>query len=334
MSRTRRSIYLLLGIVVSLVFIVLLVRKIDWADFVRELGHVSWSWAAISLFFFSLNLVLRGVRWRLLLKNRVVLGDALIYLTIGYMSNNLLPAKIGEIVRLVLLGEKKRMSKSFIGATIVVERVVDLLSLLFFVALIPLLADIPASIGDGTVAVNVNHAIVIVEGATLLAAILLAVLASRRGSDWLLAKLSRFQSHRWLGKVAGGIVSFVDGLQVLQLNRGLIVVMVQSVLAWAVAGLSISTSLRAFSLQLPWYAAVFIMVVYNIGAMLPSAPGSIGVAHFMLVASLSVWSVDQSVALSFAVVHHGIRYVWITALGLLALWREGIGLSQLARLGE
>jgi len=126
--------------------------------------------------------------------------------------------------------------------------------------------------------------------------------------------------------------SFVIGLRGLRSARQAPSLLLYSVLAWMFTALNVACVLRAFELSwLPWYAPLFVVTLSNLGTMLPSSPGSVGVAHFFLATSLTILMVDRSTALSFALVHHGVLFTVTAGLGLAFLLHENITLSQLSR---
>ena len=89
----------------------------------------------------------------------------------------------------------------------------------------------------------------------------------------------------------------------------------------------------ASQLRLPWYAALLVMAVVNLGSAIPSSPGSIGVVHFLAVLAISPWPIDQEVAVGFSIVFHAVPFLMTVGLGGACLWKERIGIGRVNRVG-
>ena len=125
---------------------------------------------------------------------------------------------------------------------------------------------------------------------------------------------------------------FVQGLQALRSSRQALMAVTWSLVAWGLFAVSVALFLRASGLDgLPWYAPLLVIIVTNLGSAIPSSPGFVGGFHFLAVAARAFWSIPKSEALGFAILLHGLNYVLVTALGALALWREGIAFGQLRK---
>jgi uncharacterized protein (TIRG00374 family) len=170
---------------------------------------------------------------------------------------------------------------------------------------------------------------------TVVAFLVLALLSrSERALARLESLLSRFLPERILEPTFGILYRFAQGLQVTRSVKQMFHVGGLSLLSWAVAGVSMWCFVRAFQLDLPWEAAVLVLVVTNLGGAIPSSPGSIGVYEFLTLLALSVWISDESAMLGFATVTHVATLGWSIVLGLVATWREGVRLSTILSEGQ
>jgi uncharacterized membrane protein YbhN (UPF0104 family) len=97
-------------------------------------------------------------------------------------------------------------------------------------------------------------------------------------------------------------------------------------MAWMLVCGSIYLMMLASHLRLPWRAALLVLVMVNLGSIIPSSPGSIGVVHFLAVMALSPWMIEREVAVGFSIVLHAVSLLVTVVLGGACLWKEKIGL--------
>lgn len=323
MQRTRfwKQPRFWLGIASSLLFLWLVSRQVSWPRVLEALKDADWNWIAMGLLLLIVTWALFAVRWQCLLAPAapVPWSDAFAYILIGYLGNAVLPLRLGDAGRIVLLGKKHAISIAFTSATVVLERLLDILTVLVFVGLLMLVTPVPELIRRGVQATAV----------VAFLAFLVLVLLSR--SQVILARLETLASTHLPEKIVEPwfdvLHRFIQGLQVTSSPGLLLKVGSLSVLSWGIAGLSILCFVRAFKLALPWHAAMLVLTVTNLGGALPSSPGAIGVYEFLSVLALSVWMSERSVALGFALVTHAASLALSVILGLIAAWREGIRLS-------
>jgi uncharacterized membrane protein YbhN (UPF0104 family) len=267
------------------------------------------------------SLTARALRWRVLLSGLapVSLGQSFNYMMIGYLANAVLPARAGEVIRAALLGARREVSKSAVFATVVVERLFDVLSLLVFVGILVAALPLPPAVAGS----------ILVGEASALAAAAVLVWAARSGRDPA-RFLPGFLPFALRARAAGMLRGFVQGLASLQSGRQLWQAAGWSLVSWGIFAASIWLLLQAAGLgALPWYATPFLIVVTNLGSAIPSSPGFVGGYHFLVVYALALWAVPAGQALAFAVVSHGLNYLGVLVLGAYALWHENLALRQL-----
>jgi hypothetical protein len=132
-------------------------------------------------------------------------------------------------------------------------------------------------------------------------------------------------------RVSGMLEHVMSGMRNTGGRASLLGTLLFSVGIWGFAGLATVCNLHAFGLPVPWYAGFFVMLVINLGGVIPSSPGGIGVYHYLAVLALSVWVTDSSAALAFAVVVHAIGLALTTLLGLGSLASQHESLFRVAR---
>ena len=318
----------LFGVCLTLIFLVLVLWKIDLDKLSASLAAANyWYLLPASLVTFA-GYVLRTLRWGRMLRptHAVAVRQLFPILMIGFMANNVLPARAGELVRAYVLHRRASVSKTLGLATIGLERLLDGLTLVILLGLLSLRFPLPEW-GTGLA----RSAGVLFLGTAVLVGLLL--LRPDTASDfvaWLADRLPRRIARRSNAMFEAVLL----GLQSVRRRRALFALAVLSVLVWLAEGTSYFLIVRGFDLALPAGAMVlaplFLLVVVNLGIMLPSAPGYVGTFQAFAVLALSAFGVQREAALGVGVISHGMQYLLVTGLGLLFLWRSRLSLEQIS----
>lgn len=312
-----------LGLALSGVFLYLAVRQVDWAQTAATLRTANLFLVGLGLSLLVVAYGLFAVRWRVLLQPAasVSVRDTFSFIMIGYLANTILPLRLGDVARAALLGRQRNVSASLVFGTVVLERVLDIVAVLVLALAMALVVELPTVVRAGMMTF---------AGMALVAVALLLLLAySESRLPDLVQRLPTWARGLQTQRLIGLATRFAGGLRVLRNRRQLGQVLVLSGLAWVAAGAGQVCWVRAFHLPPPWYAGLFILAVINLGGAIPSSPGAIGVYHYLAGLALSVWQVDRSTALGYAIATHGLNLLLNTLLGLVFLWRENLTLTQL-----
>ncbi len=322
------------GFVLSLVFLFFFLRKIDLASIWAILQSVEYLYIIPFILIHLLSIWIRAKRWRYLLSPiKMIKTGPLFHATaIGFMANNILPARVGELVRAYVLGNKEKISKTASFATIVVERLFDGFTILLIFLLVILLMPFPPDRSQLFTPYQIKMAGTL---SFFLYLIVLGVLLSLHFHNEKVSRLIGFflrrLPERLSSKILKKIESFVLGLEVLQNTRDIFVVIGYSFFLWVVTALSYYFLFEAFHLNLPVLAAFFLLVVLVFGVSIPSAPGYIGTFHWACAAGLIFLGIEANLAKSFALLLWFVGFVPIVSLGLFSLWVEGMSLGQLKK---
>lgn len=318
----RKSAQWLIGLAISVLAFGLAFRGANLGDVMAALGSANYLyvWPALALTF--LGQLARAMSWRTLLGQHIPFGRVFAALNEGYLLNNVLPFRLGELGRAYLISRGNDLRPTQALSSVLVERMLDLLMILLM-----LMAFLPLVIGLA----KVREAAMLSALVGIVALAGLLVLARQREQAmalvrWVLGRIG-VNPARWESRTG----AFVDGLAVLQDARRSLTAAFWSGLAWVSAGLSAWILLRGF---LPWASldmGFFVLIISALGIAAPSAPGYVGVFEAAVVLALSAFGVDKSLALSYAIVFHVLIFVLVSALGVIALAREGETLSHLAQ---
>jgi uncharacterized protein (TIRG00374 family) len=265
-------------------------------------------------------LLLRGYVWRSLLQNQATPRQTFLTINEGYLLNNVLPFRLGEVGRAYLLSQKTSLGFWQVLPTILIERVLDLA-----MAAGLLLSSLPFVVG----ATWARQAVFAAAGIVALGLGSLYLLARRQD---LVLRIFETLSQRWafLQRIGrSSLPAFLTGLGVFNDGRIFINSVVLMVVNWLMAVGQYYVLLLAFLPQASLLWAVFSLGVAALGIAAPSSPGAIGVLEISLVGALSLFGIDPSTALAFALTAHLLNYVVTGTIGAYALILDGESLGQL-----
>jgi uncharacterized protein (TIRG00374 family) len=310
MRSPRRLARSLLGIGISLAALVLVVRSVDVAAAWEVLKGADLRWVALLVVFVLADIATRAFRWRVLLRPvadvpfRTTLGALLV----GYLANNVLPARLGELVRAHDLGERTGISRSTILGTILVERVVDTVVVVGIAALAILVLSVRGIVAS---AVLVGLAV----SALLVLAIALGIAAHRLpGAERVAAFLSRWPA------VTQILVRLREGLAIATSPRTMALAVVLTVTAWSCTVLGFAAAAQAVGVEPTIGQAALLASGTNLSTAIPSAPGYVGTFELAAVTIAGSIGIAKESALAFAVLVH-VTSLLITSIGgLISYW--------------
>jgi len=315
----------LIGFLVSAVLLYLAFRKVDARQLAESLAQAEYIWLVPAFFLMLISIVFRAIRWKYLI--RPITEAEFFHLfsasAIGLMANNLLPARLGEIARAWVIGEKAGISKTASFATIVVERVFDGFTVIFFLVILLLFGNLefPSALR------NVAYAAVAFY---ILALVFLAMLRFKREKAFALVKVLTARLPAGAAeKVMKLLGSFVEGLTVLKRPWDITAAGLLSFLVWIPNIAVMHIVIRSFGLDIDILSSITVFIIVTFGIMIPSAPGFVGTVQYCFVIGLGLFGVAESDALSISIVYHASVFIPMTAAGLFCLAREGMSFSGL-----
>ena len=319
-----------IGIIISVLFLYFAFRKVNIQELKLAFKNANYAYLIIVFFLALLSLWVRSLRWRYLLQPIKEIGLKSLFsaTAIGFMANNLIPARLGEFVRAYVIGEKEHISKSSSFATIVVERIFDGATVLLFLVIIFIFYSYssPGWLRNAAIISLILYMV------TLLFLILLRVRTE------LILNISEYILRPFPQRIkllfTRTLHSFVDGLRILHKPKNIIASALLSLLVWLPNVMIIYCLLVSFGLKLPIYASFLLLVIIGIGIMIPSAPGFVGTIQYCCVAGLALFSVSKSQALSFSIVYHVGIFIPVTAIGLFCLLIEGLSIAKIRKIIE
>jgi uncharacterized membrane protein YbhN (UPF0104 family) len=296
------------------VFAYLAVRDTRPDEIWEALRESDWLWLLPAFVVLAIGIVLRALRWWVLFSpaTRPSLGAVLEATLLGYFFNNVLPLRAGEAARIVALRRRARGSWAETGATVVLERAFDVLAVLgLLFVLVPWLPEVSW--------LRVAAALAAVMLVVLVAAAVVLAVWGDRPLKRLLRPLGRFVHA---DRVDTGGASLARGLVGLRHLSIALPALALTVVSWVVLGISTWLAMLGFHLGLSPAAGIFVMIALGLSALLPASPAGVGVFEAAVVVALSTYDIDESEALSYALVLHALHFFPFIAAGLLVLRRR------------
>jgi uncharacterized protein (TIRG00374 family) len=302
-----------IGIAISVVCVYLALRGADLAHTASLLAAARLQWIALAGFFVIADLFFRALRWQCLIApiHRVPLRRLGGYMLVGYLANNVLPARLGELVRSHYLGDREGISRSATLGTVVVERVVDTVVLVAIGALAILVLNVRG--------VVVSAILVGVALAALLCVALAVTLAAHRlpGADRVAAYLGRWP------RMVGIVSRLRDGLRVAALPRTIALAGVLSVAAWGCTVLAFLAVGQALGIELTVGEGALLAAGTNLATAVPSGPGYLGTFEYAGQMIAVAFDLPASSGLALAVLMHALTLLVSSFAGAVALIRLG-----------
>jgi glycosyltransferase 2 family protein len=295
---------------------------------VSVLGDADYWWLVPLMGLLALFFLTKAYRWAILLSpiHRFNSRQVFPATMIGFMGNNILPIHLGDVVRMYVLSKNYALSKTAVFSTIVLERVLD---------------GVAAAILFTFVAWSLKLSSAIKLGGTIGAAAVIFLLIFlvyyvhrtekivRLWEKWL-----RFLPKRLNHKLDRMIRKGAHGLETLKYPPLVLYLLFISIIHWAILGLYAYVVFQAFSLDLPFAAALLLLCVTMVGVMLPAAPGYWGVIQAVFTFTLTPLGVPQGAALAASIYYLASQAIPTTLTGLIFMGHMGFRLGELKSQAE
>jgi len=307
-----------LGLIISGVFLYLALRGLRLQDVWGAVQGGQYAWLIPGVIVYFMGVAVRAWRWQYLLKpvKEVPFKQSFEIVTIGYMGNNIFPARLGEVLRAVVLKRREDVPISASLATIIVERVFDGVVMLAFVFLnLGALTNIQGSSGFiGSIQSLAVWGAVLFLG--VLAAFLLAAMFPERSKQMITWFSDRLIPERFREKLLGIAFKFLGGLEALRSPREALMIFVTSVIIWLFETGKYWFVMHAFDFEVSFFALMLMNGIVNLATTIPSAPGYVGTFDAPGIAVLEAFGIPKATAAGYTLVLHVALWFPITALGL------------------
>ncbi|HLA96829.1 MAG TPA: lysylphosphatidylglycerol synthase transmembrane domain-containing protein [Anaerolineales bacterium] len=319
-----------LGVAISAYFLYSVFSKLDFSEFWAAVRQANYWWILPGVSVYFLGVWVRAWRWHYLLRpvKPVPTGAMFPIVAIGYMGNNIYPARAGELLRAYVLKRREGVSISASLATIIVERVYDGVVMLafIFVNISELSRMTGFSIPVGRLELSIQ-AVALWGSLAFFGALLVFLLAAMypAAADRLVVRITgRFVPQRLRLRLLDLSRRFLGGLESLRSPQEALMVFLTSLVIWLLETGKYWFVMHAFDFKIDFFALMLMNGVVNLATTIPSAPGYWGTFDLPGIEVLKAYGVNAEVAAGYTLALHIALLVPITLLGAYYLWREGL----------
>lgn len=326
----------LLGLGVTVFLLWFVMRDVDFGDVWMHLRAANWGLLLAAVFVATAGFLIRALRWKVLLapvRADTSLHSRFAAVNIGFMANNLLPARVGEFARAYALSRVEPIPLSAALGSLVVERVLDAVALIGILVVSMTNPGFPR--GAGLTEGPLGKAIVAVVALLVVLVLMLVVLlAVPQRVVRLAERIAAALPGDLARPVVDALESFLGSLGALRTPRLLAPALLWSVGFWLWHGLSFWLGMLAFDIHAGPLAAYFTEAVVGFGVAVPAAPGFFGTFHASASWALSVFGVAPASSLAFAYGYHLGGFIPVTLIGLYYAKQIGLSLKDVGSSGE
>ena len=323
----RRLLNFALSLVVSGGFLYLAFRNVQLDELGAALGRVNGGWLCIAVVVSLFIMVLRAWRWQLELRplEHVPVGRLWVVTSVAYMAINLLPVRLGEVVRPWLLSRRSQVSISNVIGNLVVEKMMDSICIvLYLLTGLLLIESLPVWVRRGALIPAVIAGVFVA----------LVLLLWWKGESFVDRWALRVLPERLGGRVKSVLAAITDGMRILPNPGLLLAVFLVSLTLWFLPILSSYIMIRAFDLSAPFSAALVIFIFISFGTALPNLPGMIGPYQYACQLALGIYGVSEVDGLAYGLVLNAVQFLTLIGQGLIALPIAGVSFSDIRQAGD
>jgi uncharacterized protein (TIRG00374 family) len=314
-----RSWQFWLGLLVSAVFLYLALVGLRLDEVWQNIRTARYAWLIPGVAVYFLAVWGRTWRWHYLLASiqKIKLSSLFPVVVIGYMGNNIYPARAGEVLRAYVLKRRDGVSISSSLATILVERVFDGVVMLFFIFVSLPFAPMPPYLRQ-----------LVVWSSVLFFGVLGGFFLVASKPDWAKSLYYRtiesFIPARFRAKVEGILDRFMEGLGGLRRPQDVLMIFFTSVFIWLTETTKYWFVMHGFEFHVPFYVLMLMTAVVNLATTLPSSPGYIGTFDAPGIRILVQFGVPGPIAAGYTLVLHAALWLPITLLGIFYMLKERV----------
>jgi uncharacterized protein (TIRG00374 family) len=333
--KSRFDLKFWLGIGISVFFMALLFRKIDFNQLWAALVAVDYRYILLAVVCTFISYFLRAVRWHYLLipEKRIPLSSLYPATIIGYMANNVLPARLGEFVRAYVLAQREGLQTPTVFASLVIDRLFDGFTVMLILLFTLFTLRLPQGLSEAETVLKTGGVVTFVLYAGVVAFLFLLKRQTMRTLAWTGVLLKPFP-QRLTDRIIPLLGSFIGGIRMSAKGGHIAAVLVSSLAVWLLCIIPVDLVLQGFGIQLPITASMFILVLLVFAVMVPASPGFIGTYHYACFKGLSAFGIAGSKAVSIALVLHSISFFPVILAGAYHLWRGKISLNAVRKAGD
>lgn len=322
-----RKILFWVGVALSAIFLILALRGLKLEEFGQDLQQANLLWLIPGIIAYFIAVAVRAWRWAYMLRAEHNISWQRLFpiVVIGYMGNNIYPARIGEFLRAYVLQRKAQVPVGFSLATVFLERLIDAIVMVAFVLIgLPRVVNLPDGVRSG---ITVASLIFGVATAIFFWLALAPHMAERIASGFI----TRLLPHR-LQPIAHNFVNrFVAGMSCLRRPTDLLAIVASSAVVWLIETIKYWCIAQGFHLTVGFVDLMLVNGISNLFTVIPALPGAVGTFDTGSIIALTALGVAREPASAYTLVLHVALWLPVTALGAYFMLREGLKWADLKK---
>lgn len=302
-SVRKKKIFFLLSVFISGVFCYLAFRNVNFHNVFEAMKNIRWTTILVFSLFIFLYVFVKGFKWKLLVDRfeELSIKDSFLIYLIVLMFNSIFPFRSGDIIQIFLTRAKTKIEKTKILGTITLNKFFEMASFLLFIFTLGLFIPLAAPL---------RHALNIFSLLTFVFVFLFAF-------DFIKLDDNFFQKF----KIFKFISNYLYSLKIIKDKELFFISFFMSFLSWIVETLMIAFLIKSFGIEVPFWAAIFVLVAINVAITIPATSGNLGTFEYAVVFALTSLGVGKDRALSFALILHILGVLPVAVFGFIAYLR-------------
>ncbi len=284
-----------IAVVLAGVLLYFSLRGLDWEELATRLRGAKLDLVALALLLQTFNLWLRSFRWRVLLNtsHNLPVGSVFWASSLGYLGNNILPARMGELLRVEAIKRKHATSRSYVMATALIERVMDAGVLVLFTSSALLtFKDLPETLHRACQTFSVLSAIGI-----------LTLFLLPHAEVHVQRMLENFPALKGMAE------RFLEGLRSLHSWGRSFQFLALTMIIWPIDSYTGVKIAEALGITMSFPTAMVVLAALGLSSAMPSTPGYVGVFQFVAVTVLKPFGIDREAAIAWVLLYQAVGYV-------------------------
>jgi len=326
----------------TFVFLFFFFRSVEWSEVLGYMDDIDFGLFIVLVLLVPVNFVFRAIRWDCLLKHEkkgVSFFNRFAGNAVGFAVTFLFPGRLGELVKPLYLAQKEGLKKGFVIGTVVVERMFDLFNMCFLLGVFFLSRPLYTSIFNLEIDQEAysNLALWGIIGIAIAVVILLVSLALYFFKEKTLKVFAFFLkplSQKWRDTIMGLIDEFIQGLKFFHSVGDVFVYIFWSLVVWINITFFYWVWLVAFDVRVPFFYIFPFVFLTMVGASIPTPGMAGGFDWFSKYGLTTLYGIEANLAVGMTLVVHAIQLAVTYVVGYGILWKEGISLLQIKKMGE
>lgn len=314
----KKYLHLFFAIFIGFGLLYFALKDVDLESFIKSYTAINWLYVSISIFLIFLSSLIRSICWSCLIKVPFIDNYKNIFkaIVIGNMGNSIMPFRSGEFLKMYALSKMVGKSKSYYFALTVIERSLDFMFLILFLGLGCFILKIP---------IHLKHSLFVIIFLVFSCFVCFFVFLNNQKLYFrLLSWLKLFLNERIYQIINNIFDQFSIAVKTINSGKTITIALISIFFSWLSIAVAYAFALKAFNLSFSFNIAVFLMLVLNIGILLPALPASLGIYQAGTILVFSQYGITKSVALGYSFFLQALEIIPMSILGLIFFFNRGV----------